>query len=98
MKGVPIAAFEKRNPVLSIWSVYTLITLIPMMHLLLVLDNFDLCLLGRQGEAVASHHFVGLRIFGCLFLFSGPVSLWPSLTVSCGTLALEGSSLLSGPL
>lgn len=75
LKGVPIAAFEKRNPVLSIWSVYTLITLIPMMHLLLVLDNFDLCLLGRQGEAVASHHFVGLRIFGCLFLFSGPVSL-----------------------
>lgn len=38
LKGVPIAAFEKRNPVLSIWSVYTLITLIPMMHLLPVLE------------------------------------------------------------
>lgn len=46
-----------------------------MMQRLLVLDNLDLCLLGRQGEAVASHHFVGLQILGCPFLISGPLSL-----------------------
>lgn len=48
--GVPIADLGNRDPILSIWSIYILITPIPMMHLLMVLDSLDLGLVGGQGR------------------------------------------------